>query len=317
MASIPTQMKAAAFDQFGGPEVLQTQVLEVPRPERGQVLLRLDYAGIGAWDPELRTGRFSFGKKGFPQIIGNDGAGEVMAVGEGVRRHRVGDRVYAYSLRSGFYAEYVALPEDEVAPIPPELPVQQAGALGADGVTAVVGLEDQLHLSAGQALMVYGASGGIGHMAVQLAKRLGARVLAIASGQDGVELARRLGADAAVDGKREDVVRAARELAPAGLDAALVLVHGDSLAAALSTVRKGGRIAHPNGVFPVPTAPAGVTVHAYDGEPSPEVFERLNRFISMGPFHVEVGRVYSLEEAARAHQEIGQHHLGKLAFRIH
>jgi NADPH2:quinone reductase len=316
-ASIPAEMKAAAFDRYGGPEVLHTQTLPVPRPGRKQVLIRLDAAGIGVWDPYVRSGEFEIGPKRFPKVIGNDGAGEVVAVGDGVRRFRVGDPVYAYSMEGGFYAEYVALDEDEIAPIPKGLSAEQAGALGADGVTALHGLDDQLRLAAGQTLMIYGASGGIGHLAVQLAKRMGGRVLAVASGPDGVELVRKLGADAAVDGKREDVARAARDFAPGGLDAALVLAHGESLAPALGAVRKGGRIAHPNGVEPAPTAPKGVTLLAYDGEPGPDAFERLNRLIAAGPFHVEVGRVYPLEEAERAHREVGKHHLGKLALRIH
>ncbi len=316
-ASIPGQMRAAAFDRYGGPEVLHTETLPVPRPGAKQVLVRLDSAGIGVWDPAIRSGEVELGPSGFPRVIGNDGAGEVVAVGDGVRRVRVGDRVYAYSFEGGFYAEYVALDEDAIAPIPQGLSAEEAGALGADGVTALRGLDDQLHLAAGQTLMVYGASGGIGHLAVQLAKRMGAKVLAVASGRDGVALVRKLGADAAVDGKRADVARAARDFAPGGLDAALVLVHGESLEPALAALRKGGRIAHPNGVEPAPSAPEGVTLLAYDGEPSPDAFERLNRLIAAGPFHVEVGRVYTLEEAARAHREIGRHHLGKLALRIH
>jgi NADPH:quinone reductase-like Zn-dependent oxidoreductase len=269
------------------------------------------------WDPEVRSGEVELGPKEFPKVIGNDGAGEVVAVGKAVKRFRVGDRVYAYSFEAGFYAEYVALGEDAVAPLPEGLSLQEAGALGADGVTALRGLDDQLHLAAGQTLLVYGASGGIGHLAVQLAKRMGARVLAVASGPDGVALAERLGADVAVDGKRGDVARAARDFAPGGLDAALVLVHGESLGPALAAVRKGGRVAHPNGVEPVPAAPPGVKVLAYDGVPSRDAFDRLNQLIASGPFHVELGRVYPLEEAARAHREIEQHHLGKLALRIH
>jgi NADPH:quinone reductase len=315
--SIPQQMKAAAIDRFGGPEVLHTETLPVPRLEPNQVLIRLDSAGIGVWDPYVRSGEVELGRGGFPRVIGNDGAGEVVAVGDEVERVRVGDRVYAYSFDGGFYAEYVALDEDAIAPIPPGLSPEEAGALGADGVTAVRGLDDQLHLGPGQTLMVYGASGGIGHLAVQLAKRMGANVLAVASGPDGVALVRKLGADAAVDGKRDDVARAARDFAPGGLDAALVLVHGDSLEAALASMRKGGRVAHPNGVEPVPRAPEGVTVLAYDGVPGRDAFERLNALIAAGPFHVELGRVYRLEDAAQAHREIDQHHLGKLALRIH
>jgi NADPH:quinone reductase-like Zn-dependent oxidoreductase len=256
------------------------------------------------------------GNSGFPQVIGNDGAGEVVAAGDGARRFRPGDRVYAYSFSGGFYAEYVAVDEDEIAPIPPGLSTAEAGVLGADGVTALSGLDDVLHVSAGQAVMVYGASGGIGHLAVQLAKRMGARVLAVASGRDGVELVQRLGADAAVDGKSDDVARAARDFAPAGLDAALVLVHGASLEPALRQVRQGGRVAYPNGVEPAPQGPPGVAVVAYDGAPGHEALERLNRLIAAGPFRVEVGREYRLEDVARAHQEIGQHHLGKLALRM-
>ncbi|WP_242343511.1 NADP-dependent oxidoreductase [Anaeromyxobacter terrae] len=316
-AAIPAQMKAAAFDRYGGPEVLHTETLPVPQPGAKQVLIRLASSGIGEWDRYVRSGEVELGPSGFPRVIGNDGAGEVVAVGEGVRRFHVGDRVYAYSMQGGFYAEYVAQDEDAVAAIPAGLSEEEAGALGADGVTALRGLDDQLHLSAGQSLMVYGASGGIGHLAVQLAKRMGARVLGVASGRDGVELVRKLGADAAVDGKRDDVARAARDFAPGGLDAALVLVHGKSLDPALAAMRRGGRIAHPNGVEPVPAAPEGVTLLAYDGEPSPDAFERLNRLIAAAPFHVEVGRMYALDDAARAHRELGQHHLGKLALRIH
>jgi NADPH:quinone reductase len=316
-AAIPAQMKAAAFDRYGGPEVLHTEVLPVPRPGPRQVLIRLDSAGIGVWDPYVRSGELELGARRFPRVIGNDGAGEVVAVGDEARRFRVGDRVYAYSFEGGCYAEYAAFDEDAIAPIPQGLSVEEAGALGADGITALRGLDDQLHLAAGQTLLVYGASGGIGHLAVQLAKRMGARVLAVASGPDGVELVRKLGADAAVDGKADDVARAAREFAPGGLDAALVLVHGESLAPALAAVRKGGRVAHPNGVEPAPRAPAGVKVLAYDGEPGREAFERLNRLVAAGPFHLEVGRRYRLDDAAQAHREIGRHHLGKLVLSLH
>jgi len=315
--SIPSEMKAAAIDRFGGPEVLHTETLPVPRPTPSQALIRLDCAGIGVWDPYVRSGELEAGKREFPQVIGNDGAGEVVAVGDQVKRFRVGDRVYAFGIEGGFYAEYVAIEEDGIAPIPQGLSSEEAGALGADGITALRGLEDQLHLAAAQTLMVFGASGGIGHLAVQLAKRIGAKCLAVASGADGVELVRKLGADAAVDGKSDDVAQAVRRFAPNGLDAALVLVHGKGLEAALAMMRKGGRIAYPNGVEPEPRAPEGVTLLAYDGVPSPDAFERLNRLIAAGPFHVELGRVYPLENAAQAHREIGQHHVGKLAFRIH
>jgi NADPH:quinone reductase-like Zn-dependent oxidoreductase len=315
--SIPETMKAAAIDRFGGPEVIRTRSLPVPKPGPREVLIRLDTAGIGVWDPYVRAGELSSSPPTFPQVIGNDGAGVVVAVGEHVTRHRVGEPVYAYSMDGGFYAEYVAVSEDNVAPIPPGVKLDEAGALGADGVTALRGLQDELRLAAGETLMVFGASGGIGHLAVQLAKRIGAKVLAVASGGDGVSLVRRLGADVAIDGRRDDPAEAARAFAPGGLDTALILADGAGLDAALQTVKQGGRVAYPNGVEPEPRVPDGIESHAYDGTPDLDAFNRLNRLIGSSRFHIELGRVYRLEDAQVAHREIEQHHLGKLAFRVH
>jgi NADPH:quinone reductase len=313
---IPQTMKAATIDRFGGPDVLHLEALPVPTPGPREVLIRLDAAGIGQWDPDVRDGSLVSGQAHFPFVIGNDGAGTIAALGDDVTRFAIGDRVYAFSMEGGFYAEYVRANQDNVAPIPLGVKTDEAGALGADGITAYRGLVDHLQLHPDEKLMVFGASGGIGHIAVQLAKRLGAQVLAVASETDGVELDRRIGADVAVDGKHDDVVEAARQFAPEGLDAALVLVDGEGLRGALKLVKKRGRIAYPNGVEPEPRGPQGVRVIAYDGVPSRDTFERLNRLIGDRPFHVELGRVYRLEEAALAHSEIRKHHLGKLAFRV-
>jgi len=314
---IPETMKAAAIDRYGGPDVLQLHELPVPRPGSKKVLIRLESAGIGVWDADARSGEFELGKRGFPKVLGNDGSGTVVAVGKGVTRSKLGDRVYAYSFEGGFYAQYVAVKQDDVALAPPNLPTEEAGALGADGVTALTGLQDKLKIRRGESLLIFGASGGVGHMAVQLAKRLGVRVLAVASGQDGVELVTRLGADAAIDGRSEDVAAAVRDFDSEGLDAALVLAGGKKLEQVLGVMKKGGRIAYPNGVEPEPKGPAGVKTIAYDGVPKRDVFKRLNALIAAGPFHVELGKTYELDNAARAHQDLGQHHLGKLALRIH
>jgi NADPH2:quinone reductase len=315
-ASIPESMNAAVIDRYGGPEVLHLEALPVPEPQRNEVLIRVEAAGIGVWDPYVRAGELKMREHQFPEVIGNDGAGTVVAVGEGVSRFHRGDRVYASTEAGGFYAEYVAVDQDNVAPIPRGIDAQMAGALGADGVTALRGLEDQLGLRAGETLMIFGASGGVGHLAVQLAKRKGARVVAVASGSDGVELVRRLGADLALDGRSQEVAARIRAFVPAGLDAALVLAGGGALDEALTTMKKGGRLAYPHGVEPAPRAPEGVEARSYDGDPDREIFERLNRLIERGPFQVELSRVYRLEQAGEAHREIGKHHLGKLTFQI-
>jgi NADPH:quinone reductase-like Zn-dependent oxidoreductase len=307
-------MNAAVIDRFGGPEVLRLDAVPVPVPKRNEVLIRVEAAGIGVWDPAVRTGELKMKEPEFPEVIGNDGAGRVVAVGEGITRFRPGDRVYAFSMAGGFYAEFVAVKEDNVAPMPHGMDPLEAGALGADGITALRGLEDTLRVKPRETVAIFGASGGIGHLAVQLGKRKHARVIAVASGADGVDLCRRLGADLTIDGRSQDVAAEIRRFAPSGVDAALVLAGGFDRA--LAELKQGGRVAYPHGVEPEPRPPRGVDVIGYDGVPSRDAFERLNQLIEPAPFHIELGRVYRLAQASEAHRHLEEHHLGKLAFRV-
>lgn len=316
-----TSMKAAAIDQFGDIETIRLQTLPVPDIGPDEVLIRVEVAGVGAWDAFEREGGFAqmFGTEPkFPYVLGSDGAGTIAAVGEQIKRFKEGDRVYALALvnaKGGFYAEYVALKADNVWPVPKELPIEQAGAMPSDALTALQGLDDVLGLKQGESLMVFGASGGIGHLAVQLAKRMGARVLAIASGDDGVAFVRRLGADSVLDGYKDNVVAAARECAPNGIDIALLTAGGEVADQALAAVRDGGRVAHPNGVKPLPKARPELRLQTYDVMPNAQLFKKLNQLIQSGPFEVHVARIFSIEQAADAHRALDQHYLGKLALR--
>ena len=315
-------MQAVALDKFGGPEALEIQNLPIPEIEAEEVLIRVEAAGVGAWDPYEREGRFveiTGTKPTFPYVLGTDGAGTIAAVGKDVNRFKEGDRVYGAELANpngGFYAQYAAVKADNASLIPGKLTIEQAAVLPTDALTALTGLEKVLGLKSGESLMVYGASGGIGHLALQLAKRLGAKVFAIASGDDGVKLAKKLGADVAVDGRGDNVLEAARNCAPNGFDAALVTAGGERTVEALSAIRKGGRIAYPHGVMPEPNAPEHVAIEAYDGENKPALINRLNALINSGPFEVHVDRTFRLEEAAQAHEALNEHHLGKIALRI-
>lgn len=314
-------MRAVALDKFGGPEALQIQNIPIPQIEAQEVLIQVEAAGVGAWDPFEREGRFVeiMGvKPKFPYVLGTDGAGTIAKVGKDVSRFKEGDRVYAAALanpKGGFYAQYAVVKADNVSLIPGDLSIEQAAVLPTDALTGLTGLEKVLGLKAGESLMVFGASGGIGHLALQLAKRLGAEVFAVASGDDGVQLAKKLGADTAVDGRSDNILKAAKEFAPKGIDAALVTAGGERTNQALSAIRKGGRIAYPHGVMPEPTAPDGVKVEGYDGENNPALIDRLNTLIDSGPFEVHVDRTFRLEEADKAHKALDEHHLGKIALR--
>src|SRR6478672_10448146 len=142
-----TTMRAAALDRFGGVENIQVKQLPVPEPGPDEVLLRIESAGVGVWDPYEREGEFAkmFGTKPkFPYVLGSDGAGTVAAVGGKVRGFKQGDRAYAAALtnpKGGFYAEYAAVKADSVSRIPEKLTVAQAGAMPSDALTALRGLD--------------------------------------------------------------------------------------------------------------------------------------------------------------------------------
>ena len=314
-------MQAAALDRFGGIETITQQTLPVPEVGPDEVLIQVDSAGVGSWDAHEREGRYDgvFGiESKFPYVLGWEGAGAIAAVGERVNRFKAGDRVYAASMplpKGGFYAEYAVVAGEHVSLIPDKLTIEQAGVMPWDALTALSGL-DVLSLQQDETLMIFGASGGIGHMAVQLAKRRGVRVLAVASGNDGLALARQLGADAVVDGRKGDAVAAAREFAPNGLDAALVTVGGKVVERALTSLREGGRAACPYGVMPEPKVRPGVHLNLYNGDRSQQAIARLNHLIDTGPFEVHVTRTFPLDQAAEAHRVLGTHFVGKLALRL-
>lgn len=319
---VPRTMRAIALRRFGGIDALEPQTLPVPSPGPHEVLVDVAFAAVGEWDAFEREGGYArlLGTQAtFPYVLGSEGAGVAAAVGERVDRFRVGDRVYAVGFlnpRGGFYAEYAAVREDLVASIPGELPLEQAAALGGVGITALRGIEDVLGIGPGESVLVFGASGGVGHVAVQLARRIGARVLAVASGRDGVRLARRLGADAAVDGRSDDILSAARAFAPDGLDAVLLTAGGETAQQALSALREGGRVAFPYGIHPEPTPTRGARVQGYYADPDQDIIERLNRVVASGPFEVHIAEVFPLDRAAEAHEALGRHYLGKLVLRV-
>jgi NADPH:quinone reductase-like Zn-dependent oxidoreductase len=315
-------MKAVAIDRFGGIEEMKLRSLSCPEIGPDEILVRVESAGVGVWDPLEREGAFAemmSERPKFPYVLGSDGAGTVVDVGEKVTKFKKGDRVYAFSIfspQSGFYAEYIAVKESDASPLPSNLSMETAGAMPVDAMTALRGLDDALAVKPGEKIMIFGASGGIGHLALQLAKRMGAQVLAVASGEDGVALAKRLGADAVVDGHKDDVVAAAKQFAPDGLDAALLTAGGEAAEKAVSTLREGGRLAYPHGVQPEPKVRPDIKLKQYDGFPDPEAIAKLNELIKSGPFEVHVAHSFPLEEAAEAHKALKSHHLGKLALKV-
>jgi NADPH2:quinone reductase len=317
-AKIPTNMHAVAIDRFGGPEVLKLHTLPLPTVAADEVLIAVHTAGVGTWDADIRAGWWPFGRPRFPVVLGSDGSGTVAAIGARVRRFKVGDKVYAFKWeigKGGFYAQYVAVPADKVAYIPKPLDLKQAGAVPVTGLTGLQGIDEALHLKKNQSVIIHGASGGVGTMAVQFAKLRGARVFATASGRDGVALVRRLGADVAIDGQGGNITEAARQFAPAGVDCVLAFT-GNGLADCVKALRPGGLLAYPNGIEPAPQKRKGLKIIAYDGVAGVREFEKLNRAVEAARLKVPIAGVYPLAQAAKAHQRLAAGHvLGKVVLR--
>jgi len=301
-------MKVIAIDAPGGPEVMTLRTLPMPTVDADDVLIEVHAAGVAVWDLQIRKS-MAWVKPRFPYVLGSDGSGIVVAIGASVTRFKVGDAVYGYcwdNLKGGFYAEYVSAPSDCIAKLPRGISLEAAGALGASGLTALSGVDRALNLKRGDNVIIHGASGAVGTLAVQLAKLRGARVLATASGEEGVALVRRLGADVAIDGRMGDIAAAARAFAPKGADAVLAFAGGDALEKCLDALRAGGKFAYPTGVEPVPKSRPGLNTSPYDalfGDQKVQWAE-LNRAVEAKKFEVPIAATFALAEAADAHRKV-------------
>jgi NADPH:quinone reductase len=312
--AVPDTMLAAAMDRGGGPEVLTIHHLPVPKPRAGQVLVAIRVAGIGVWEADMRQ------KPGehahFPIVLGSDAAGTIAAVGPGVHEFKVGDAVYG--VVNGSYAQYATAQAKNIAHIPKGMDFREAGALAISGLSALEGL-DALGLKPHETLIIHGATGAVGTLAVQLAKLRGARVLATASSDDGIALLKQLGADAVVNGRTGDIAAAAKSFAPNGVDAVFGLAGGSALERCIDQLRPDGRgrVAYLYGMEPLPRPRFNMSMILYSFISDPQEFARLNRAVEAGKLQVPIAAEYPLAQAAEAHQRLAAGHLlGKIILRV-
>jgi NADPH:quinone reductase-like Zn-dependent oxidoreductase len=313
-------MKAGAIDRFGPPSALTLHTVPVPRPSPREILIALHTAGVGGWDASMRDGSWKPGRRTrFPLVLGTDAAGIVVEIGSRVRRFRIGDRAYAYAAgnaKGGFYAQYAAVDERKAAPVPARLDLVQAGGGAVTGLTALQGIDKALAVRKGETVLVFGATGAVGTLAVQFARRRGCRVLATASGPSASRLVRRLGAEAVIDARSASAADRLRELAPDGIDAVLALAGGSELERCLDLVRAGGRVAHPNGIEPAPKRRRAFRVRGYDAVAGPREFAQLGRAVDEARLRVPIAAQFPLAAAARAHRRLDRRVVGRIVIRI-
>ncbi|MGD0249368.1 MAG: NADP-dependent oxidoreductase [Thermoplasmata archaeon] len=280
--------------------------LPKPTPSQGEVLVRLAAAGVNPIDWKIADGAFQAQMPYvFPLILGVDGAGVVEAVGPGVKRLSVNDTVFGQFFHPpagiGTYAEYVVAPEAiGIAVCPPGMDVQQAAAVPTAGMTALQAI-DQLGLAEGQSLLLFGAGGGVGSFAVQLASERGVTTLAVSRGANRGYL-NKLGASRFYDSSTTSLLEEIRREHPAGVDALLDLAHrGPEFERNLTLVRRGGIVASTIGAaVDAVVKPRGFVGMNIGLRPSPELLDRLSEDFSSGMLRIPVEEKVPLEAAPEA-----------------
>jgi NADPH2:quinone reductase len=329
MSDVPSTMQAVRVHAPGGPEALRLERITVPRPGPGEVLVRLEAAGVNFIDIYKRAGLYPIP---LPATLGEEGAGTVVALGEGVSDLREGDQV-AWANALGSYAEYCVVPAAKLVPLPREVSPRLGAAVMLQGLTAHYLALSTYPLRGGECCLVHAAAGGVGLLLVQIAKRQGAYVIGTVGSEAKTGLARAAGADAVIVYTREEFAAAARRLTGGrGVQVVYDSVGRATFDQSLDALApRGMLVLFGQSSGPVPpfdpqllnrkgslylTRPSLAHYIATREEllwRSGEIF----RWIAAGELRVRIGAEYPLAEAAEAHRALeGRGTTGKVLLRV-
>ena len=305
-------MKAVRIESYGNEDVVEIAEVEQPQPAENQLLVKVQAAAVNPVDWKIRDGLGEmFGMK-LPLILGLEVAGIVEAVGKRVKGFAVGDQVYGYlGAHSGGYAEYAVAPASEFVRKPKQIDFAAAASVPVAALTAWQGIVDHGKLARGQRILITGASGAVGSIAVQLAKNKGAYVIGTGSGRN-EEFVRGLGADEFIDYKK-----AKFEEQVSNVDVVFDTVGGDTQERAFQTLKRGGVLVSTlNPPSEEKAKESGVTVAMVNAMPKPDQFAEINRLVESGKLKVRVATVLPLAEVKKAHQLSATGHAdGKIILR--
>lgn len=321
------QMKAISVEEFGEPEVLKYTDAERPSPDEGEALIEVRSIGVNYADTMRRRNQYVL-RQEVPFVPGSEVAGVVSEVGDGVEDVSAGDRVVTL-LGTGGYAEYAAAPAETLIPVPEGMDFDQAAAIPLQGLTAYHVLKTSGQMREGESVVVHAAAGGVGTLAVQMAKLLGAgTVIATASTREKLDLAESLGADVLIDYTDDDWPERVRDATGGdGADVVLEMVGGEFIQKNLRCMAPFGRMV----VFGAASGDRGNLVpldllrknHTVTGFFLPQIMGRpemlgqslreILGWISTGDLKLTIGARYPLEQAAEAHADLeGRRTTGKI-----
>jgi NADPH2:quinone reductase len=308
-------MKAVVVSAFGEPDVLQLRKIADPTPEPGEVLVRVRAAGVNPVDGYIRTGTYAI-KPDLPWIPGSDGAGEVVALGEGIAEPAVGSRVYLWTPTGrGTYAELVAAPRERVYALPDRLSFEQGAAVGVPYATAYRALHDKGQSRPGEWVLVHGATGAVGTALVQLTLRHGMQLIATAGSAEGEARLRDAGVRQVVDHNDPEHLARARDLTGgAGLDLIVELLANVNLGKDLGALARRGRIVvvgsrgsveiNPRDLMSRDASVVGMTLFNTAPDELRAIHAGLHAGFADGTLAPVVGQRFPLAEAAAAQRAV-------------
>jgi len=313
----PTHLSMMAWcvHEFGPPEVMRFEQVLRPTPGHGEVLLRVEAAGVGPWDAWIRAGKSALPQP-LPLTPGSDLSGEVVAVGPEVPDLRVGDQVYGVtnSRFIGAYAEYAVASAAMVSKKPTSLTYIEAASVPVVAVTAWQALFDHAHIKEGQTLLIHGAAGNVGAYAVQLARRAGVRTIATAATSD-IPFVHDLGAERAIDYRTQRFEEEVRDA-----DAVIDLVGGETQERSFQVLRRGGKLV--SAVSPPDQHLAqrhGVEAAFFLVNVTSQYLTEIAGLVDGGKLRTRVGTVLPLADAREAHfmlEDIRPHLNGKIVLAV-
>jgi len=331
--SLPSVMTCVAIREPGGPEVLQPTERPVPTPGAGEILVRVRAAGVNRPDVSQRLGKYP-PPPGASDLPGLEVAGEVAAIGQGVTRWSVGDKVCALA-HGGGYAEYCLIHESHALPIPEGFSMIEAAAVPETFFTVWVNAFMTGRLSAGETALVHGGSSGIGTTAIMLAKALGAKIIVTAGSEEKCEACRKLGADLAINYRTQDFVEEVKAFTGGrGVDVILDMVAGPYVMRNMACAAMDGRIVqiasqlgHKIADFDMrPISAKRLTLTGSTLRPrtvaqkaaiADSLREKVWPLLNAGAIRPLIDSTFPLREAAKAHARMGEgSHIGKIVLSV-
>lgn len=330
--SIPETMNCVEIKEPGGPDVLKPTTRPVPNPGDGEILIRVEAAGVNRPDCIQREGNYA-PPEGVTDIPGLEVAGEIAALGDGVNGVSVGERVCAL-VAGGGYGEYVTAPLPQVLPVPDGLSTIEAAALPETCMTVWTNVFERAHLSRDETLMIHGGSSGIGTTAIQIASALGSRVITTAGSAEKCQACLDLGAERAVNYREEDFVAAAKAFGQGkGIDVILDMVGGDYIQKNIKAAAPDGRIVNiaflQGAKAEVNFMPlmlkrltmTGSTLRSQSIERKGEIARHLKKtvwpLIEAGRVKPVIYKTFPLEKAREAHELMeSSAHIGKIMLEV-